>query len=149
MADTRRLVMLKAVESYLDGLSKPSGLTVHRFAHRAIEKDQLPSVVIGHDGGIDVNTEVNTLTENTDVVRLAIQCVGNQATEPDDAIDPYLSWVESALQADLTLGGAVNRVDMRPTGRTEVAEADRIYVRIIQDIEVKYYHLRTDPESAS
>lgn len=147
MADTRRLAMLKSVESYLDGdANKPTGTTVHRFAHRAIEKSNLPNVVIGHGGGIRVDSEVNELVEHTDLVRLAIQCLGDQDTEPDDSIDPYLSWVDKALMADLTLGAAVNSVEMRPTGETEVAETDRIYIRIIQEIEVKYYRTRTDPE---
>jgi hypothetical protein len=147
MADTRRLAMLKAVESYLDGVSKPTGLTVHRFAHRAIEKDDLPSVVIAHDGGQEIGDDVNDLYENTDRVILAIQCLGTVSTEPDDSIDPYLSWVLTALEADPTLNGAVNRVDMLPTGKTEVAETDRIYIRIKQPVEVAYYQRRTDPES--
>ena len=149
MADTRRLAMLKAVESYLDGASKPTGLTVHRFAHRAIEKDDLPSVVIGHGGGLNVNDEVNELVERRDLVRLAVQCLGSASTEPDDSIDPYLSWLDTALMADMTLGGAVNAVTMRPMGPTEVAEEDRIYIRVVQDIEVQYYHLRTNPEATS
>jgi hypothetical protein len=147
MADTRRLAMLKAVESYLDGVSKPTGLTVHRYAHRPIEKDNLPSLVIAHDGGQEIGDDVNDLYENTDRVILSVQCLGNQAEPPDDSIDPYLSWVLTALEADPTLGGAVNGVDMLPTGKTEAAETDRIYVRIQQPVEVSYYHRRTDPES--
>jgi len=149
MADTRRLAMLKAVKSYLDGAGKPTGLTVHRFAHRAIEKDNLPSIVIAHGGGVSVNDEVNNLVERTDLVRIAVQCLGSAATEPDDSIDPFLSWLDTALMADMTLGGAVNSVTMRPMGATEVAEEDRIYIRVVQDIQVKYYHLRTNPEAVS
>lgn len=147
MADTRRLAMLKAVESYLDGASKPAGLTVHRFGFRAIEKDDLPSLVIQHGGGQSVGEDVNDLSEATDVLSLSVQCLGSQATEPDDMVDPYLSWLHEALQADTTLGGAVNFVRMRPTGPTLMAETDRVYVRIVQEIEVQYYHRRTDPES--
>lgn len=117
MADTRRLAMLKAVESTLDGgAGKPSGFTVSRFAHRAIENADLPNAVIAHGGGIRVNSEVNELVEHVDLVRIAIQCQGSQSTEPDDSIDPYLSYVDSALMADLTLGGAVSKVELRPTG---------------------------------
>lgn len=147
MADTRRLAMLKAVESYLDGASKPAGLTVHRFGFRVIEKDDLPSVVIQHGGGLDVGEDVNDLSEATDLVSLAVQCLGSHATEPDDLIDPYLSWLHEALQADPTLGGAVSYVRMRPTGPTLVAETDRVYIRVVQEIEVQYYHRRTDAES--
>lgn len=148
MADTRRLAMLKAVETTLSAAA-PTGTTVHRFAHRAIEKDSLPSVVIAHGGGLNVGDEVNDRYEHTDLVRLAIQCLGAVATEPDDSIDPHISWVDSALRADTTLGGAVNDVRFRPTGATEVAEDDRIYIRVVQDIEVLYYRTFTDPESAS
>lgn len=150
MADTRRLAMLKAVESYLDnGSGKPAGMTFNRFAHRAIEKSDLPNGVIAHGGGLRVNSEVNELVEHVDLVRIAIQAKGSQATEPDDTIDPYLSYVDSALMADLTLGGAVSKVEMRPTGETEVAVSDHLYIRIVQEIEVWYYRTRTDPEAAS
>lgn len=147
MADTRRLAMLKAVESTLNGAGKPAGLNVHRFGFRAIEKDDLPALVVQHGGGVGINREVNDLTENTDVVSIAIQCLGSQVTEPDDLIDPHLSWVISALEADPTLGGVVNQIELRPAGQTEAVEADRVYIRVIQAVEIQYYHRRTNPES--
>ncbi len=149
MADTRRLAALKALASTLDGVGKPSDLTVHRFGFRAIEKDSLPSFVVEHGGGTGINREVDDLTENTDVFRVSCHCIGNQSDPPDDVIDPYLSWLVSSIEADLTLGGVVNVVTLRPMGATESIEADRIYIRVVQEIEVQYYHLRTDPESAS
>lgn len=149
MADTRRLAMLKAVESYLGGASKPTGLAVHRFAHRALEKDNLPAVIIGHGGGVRVNSEVNELVEHVDLVNLAIRASGSQDTEPDDIIDPYLSWADSSLMADLTLGGAVSNVVMLPAGETQVVVADWLYVQIVQPIHVWYYRTRTNPEAAS
>lgn len=149
MADTRRLAMLKAVAAALDGVGKPTGLIVHRFAHRPLTKDRFPCLIVAHGGGINVDDDVNDLQENTDRVLIAIRCLGDADTAPDDSIDPYLSWVETALQADLTLGGEINRVDMEPTGQTDAEESDRVYVQIIQPIAVKYYHRRTNPESAS
>lgn len=147
MADTRRLAMLKAVESTLDGVGKPTGLTVTRYAFRALEKGDLPALVIAHGGGLRVGDEVNELYEHTDLVRIAAVCLGNQSAPPDDAIDAHLSWIDSALRADETLGGAVSRLDFRPTGETEVVEGDFVYVRVIQDVEITYYRTRTDPES--
>lgn len=147
MADTRRLAALKAVESTLDGVGKPAGLTVHRFAYKVDEKGNLPSLVIGHGGGVSTNREVNDLSESTDLIRIAIGALGSRATEPDDTIDPYLSWVISALEADITLGGAVNEVELLPTSPTTVEEGDYTYVRVVQDVHVTYYHNRTDPES--
>lgn len=147
MADTRRLAMLKAFETVLDGVGKPTGLTVDRKPHQAIEKHDLPTVRIAHGGGVRVNTEVNDLTENTDVVELSIMAVCDESDPPDDAIDPYWSWVLSSLEADPTLGGVVSEITLRPAGRTEFDPADKVYVRIQQEVEVQYYARRTDPES--
>lgn len=147
MAETRRLAALKAFESTLDGGSKPAGLTFTRFAFRTVEKRHLPVGIIAHGGGLRVDTEVNNLTENTDLFRLAVRVEASQSLEPDDVIDPYLSYVLSTLEADRTLGGVVNTITLRPLGPTVVDEADVVYVQVIQDIEVQYYHRRTDPET--
>lgn len=149
MADTRRLAMLKAVESTLNGVGKPSGLTIDRFFFRSVERDALPRVVVQHVGQQAISHEVNALTENTDRVRLTVLCEGDQKTAPDDHIDPYFSWVVSALEADLTLGGVVSRIDRHPAGPTDAVESDFVYVRVVQEIDVFYYHNRTDPESAT
>jgi hypothetical protein len=149
MADTRRLVMLKAVEAVLDGVSKPTGLNVHRFGFRAIEKDSLPALVVMDGGTAEFNEEVNELRECFDLVNVHILALGNQTTEPDDLIDPYLSWVTEALMADTTLGGVVSHLVMQARGATAMEERDRIYIGIVQPVRVTYYHRHDDLEAAS
>ncbi len=147
MADTRRLAALKAVESTLNGVGKPTGFTAHRHMYKATQLSDMPHAIIAHGGGQSRNFDVNDITENRDLIRIAIEVQGSRTTEPDDSIDPYLSWVLSSLEADPTLGGVLNEMELQPTGPTSVDEGDYTYVRIVQDIHVIYYHNRLDPES--
>lgn len=147
MADTRRLAALKAVESTLNGVGRPTGFTAHRHMYKATQLSDMPHAIIAHGGGQSRNFDVNDLTENVDLIRIAIEVQGSRTTEPDDSIDPYLSWVLSSLEADPTLGGVVSEMELQPTGPTTVDEADNTYVRIVQDIQVTYYNNRTNPES--
>lgn len=123
MADSIRERILQAVVAALQVdsivlpggalLAKPAGLTVHRFRHIPLERDELPSAVV-YLGSEPVGRETAAppIVEREMIFRVELRSEG----EPSDRVlDPYVTWVVAALQADPTLGGLVRKLEERRT----------------------------------
>lgn len=133
------------VETALDGGGKPTGLTVHRFRTRPIQKDALPAMVIRF-GGED-SERITHDGDEKNVLRLLIETrvKVDATTPPDQGLDPYLNWLTTSLMADETLGGLANRIDKRH-GEWDAAELDEIYAGALTEFDITYYTDASDPE---
>ena len=152
MADTRRLRIGKAIENALnvttvDSFTKPEGFVAHRLTHVQQEKDDHPGAVVYDNGNIERTDRGGDLVEDKDEFVVLIRALGAVGTAPDDTIDPYFSWVTQAIMADVTLGGECSKVTMGDREPAIPQESERLYISMIQRIEVIYQTNRSDPEA--
>lgn len=148
MADTRRLQAIKAVRAALEAGGAPEGFAVHGQEFRAITKDKLPCAVVYGGGNGRSTDRGGDRVDNTEPVFVEIRIQGDVETPPDDAIDPYFSWVWQTVMSDPTLGGAVNHTTVDGWERFPAVEKDRVYIGLVLEFHVKYQTLRTNPESS-
>jgi len=112
-----RSQIVAAAKVLLDGAGKPAGLQVRRVGLNPQEADDLPSITLypgsesvekmnGHRYSPIVTRSFNLMIE--------VKAACPDASAYDDAIDPVLCWVTSALQDSNYLGGLA----------TDLAETD-------------------------
>lgn len=118
MADSRREVLLKAIETALgqatvdwhsEITTKPTGLAVHRHLTRQATKDTLPDVTIyllgeSPDPLLEAAVDV---AERRVRVGVRVRDTAGSGVTGDEALDPLLTWAEIAILNDYTLGGVV------------------------------------------
>lgn len=133
------------VEAALDGVGKPTGLTVHRLRTRPIQKEKLPAMQIRFGG--EPSEPVTHDGHEQNVLKLLIETrvTVDAATPPDQGLDPYLNWIVQSLMADETLGGLANRVRKRRID-WDADEMDKIYGAALTEIDITYYTDASDPE---
>lgn len=128
----------------LDGVSKPTGLNVHRQRTRPIEKDGLPAQVLYL---LNEDTEERAAGQIDRRARFAVESrVTASGESPDAALDEYLSWAVKALRADPTLGGLSSDVKERGTEWDHV-ELDKVFGAARTIFEVHYQTADDDPET--
>lgn len=157
MADTIRLQVIDAVETALNGASKPATLTVDRKEYRPVEAASLPRAVpyiapSGRQGAAieRTQTRVSTMIDRFLRVLVEVQVSFEPATETPDAVaDPFLSWVEQAVMADESLGGIADQIAPPLLAAKEVSEDGKAIARYGLEFEVQYQTLRTNPEAQS
>lgn len=128
-------------------MTKPTGLTVHRARHRSVLDDQdLPAQVVY------TLRNPNTDRASTTAIRELHVAVENRVkvtdtTAPDDALDSLVSWAETAIRADETLGGVALHVELQGTDDWAARQADDLYALAVTVFVVRYQHTWNDPEA--
>lgn len=151
MAVSIREQIMRAILTALDSVSKPSGLTVKRFPQESLEASQLP--YIGIFPGTESSAKVNghrfsPLVErrlNVIIEARAEAASGNQAA--DEALDPYLNWITSALQGSGNLGGLVHDINEVGTEWASAEGAEQAFGRAAVTVEFVYQTATASQES--
>ncbi len=127
------------------GMTRPAGLTVHRFRARPIDEDDLPAQVVFPA------EEANEVSDNLRLLRLMKVMVQSRVEVPadsyaDTALDPLYLWSVKALKADETLGGlAIQIVEGPRQWDNEIY--DNALAMLSQEWTVQYLARENDPEN--
>lgn len=142
MADSIREQILQAAEAALDGVGKPSGLTVHRERRRPLDRDDLPAQVVYW------TEEEIQRSDHTSVLRALRLHVEHRVLVssgiPDAAVDPFTNWGTSALMGDAALDALIHDIEEIAITREDNDEGDAVYAGALQTFEVSYYTSVTD-----
>lgn len=102
------LALVAALETPPVGITKPAGLTVHRFAMLPIEQDTLPALVVYWTAcdppGNDFlhQPDADRLLEYHLKVRLEARASGDPI---DQALEPYCQYLRQVVFSDPSFGG--------------------------------------------
>ncbi len=127
------------------GMSKPAGLTVHRFRARPIEEDDLPAQIVFPAD------EVNEVADNLRLLRSLKVMVESRVEVPaegyaDTALDPLYLWSVKALKADESLGGLAIQIIEGPR-QWDNEIYDNALAMLSQEWTVQYLAREFDPEN--
>lgn len=159
MADSRRELVLKAVETALEAatatmnssaLTKPTGLTVKRSPEREILHDDLPQMDVWVLKDVHSFHATNSATRVMTVrVRSTVTWLDADESSGDEALDPLLTWAEVALGADSSLGGLLPEGGVVPTtlDTPRVEERSEKYAQAFQDFDLTYLTKFGDPRT--
>ncbi len=152
MADSIRETIMAAVETALDGAGKPTGLTVHRFKTRPIDKDDLPAMAIyptDEDPSLETHDGVGTTKRKLTVrVEHRVKTLVGSSDSPDTTLDPLINWGTKGLMADAPLDALIRSIEeVRIVW--EAFEADQLYGAAAQDFEIEYATDWDDQETAA
>lgn len=153
MADSKRIQILKAVATAIDQPGKPSGLTVHRNRQRSIYVDDLPAVVVypaltpeGTEERVESARIGSAQVRRTLSFRTEIRVELDDATPPDDEMDPIYQWVVGQLAESGNLGGLTHRGPHEQSISSGVdTEGERWVAGMAVDWEAEFDTLRSDP----
>jgi hypothetical protein len=148
---SRRDQIIADVVTALEGVGKPSGLTVHRFRTRALTSERFPAVVVYPVAEESSRAPIKTSGLTDRRVRIVCECRTTAGADEtvDEALDPLVSWVVSAVMADPRRGGlAVETQDVETTWAV-TEDADRTYCGAAVVIEVRYLTAADDPAAAN
>ncbi len=152
MADTIRETIMAAVEAGLDGAGKPTGLNVHRFRNRGLDKDDMPAVVAYHLGEtVELEThEAGGTVERTLMIRLEhrVKTLVASTDPPDKTLDPLISWGTKALMTDSALDALITSIEEVEINWAAF-EADSLYGGAAQDFKIVYATDWDDQETAA
>ena len=126
--------------------NKPTGLTVHRFPTRPLKKENFPAIAVFPERE-SVGEEASSKVVRTLEVALEIRVLAPADTAPSTAADPFSTWVEKALMADIQLGGVARSVSIIDY-EIAAAEEDQIYVLATVRARITYSTHYQDPEQA-
>ncbi len=101
---TIRNQILSAIVTALDGAGKPTGLTVSRFGLAAVETAALPYMAVrcAAEKSSAIDGRDGSAMERHLLVDIECRASGES---PDEAVEPLIGWVTTALQGDRSLGG--------------------------------------------
>lgn len=148
MADSIRERIVQAAVAAIDGVGKPTGLAVHRYRTRKLEAEKhLPAMVV-----FIGDEPVKPYTQDGEVLRtleLAVKTRDKNpvaGTPPDQALDPYLTWLVKSLMADQTLGGLA--ISLKETGNVWNADetTETVHAEAGTVFEIKYITSEDNPE---
>lgn len=136
----------------LDGPGKPTGVTVHRYRIRPIERDDLPAYVaypsnppIGGQSETVERLDHDSGVERSMNLRIEIRVSGE---EPDEAIDEHYVHVVRAMRADPTCGGLA--LDCEEVATTfDAADLGKAVGAAAVDFEITYLTSEDDPEQGA
>lgn len=162
MGDSIRLRIVNAAKTALEVASvtvhpgtadertvtKPTGLTFHRFRTRPVEADSLPVGLLAILSEPQPSDDATGLYRRR--VRLGIEYAVKVAagTPPDDDMDPLVTWGTIALMDDETLGGVALMIDELGTAWAP-HERDVTIMTAQVVYEIHYQTRRNDPELAA
>lgn len=141
--------IIQAIVNTLDGVGKPSNLTVGRFERKAIEVEDLPYLCIFP--GVEEVEKVGNhrfsplVTRRLNVI-IEIRADGEIS---DQAIDPILNWVTSALQSSNNLGGLANDINERTVEWVSEQGAENVFGRAQMTWEINYQTVTGNQERRS
>lgn len=149
MADSLRKRKLVALQAALNadtagGMSRPSGLTVHRFWLRSLEGDDLPVQILRP---IEERLQDQAGNTQDDILTVELRSVVDVGSEtPDDALDELLRWGHKAIMADETLGGLCIQITPQGVVGWAANEEEDAFAVARQRFEIQSQTNRTDPE---
>ena len=157
MADSRRELVLKAVETALEAatatmnssaLTKPTGLTVKRSPEREILHDDLPQMDVWVLKDVHSFHATNSATRVMTVrVRSTVTWLASDESSGDEALDQLLTWAEVALMTDETLGGVAALMVPAGLETPQVEERTEKYAQAVQDFDITYLTKFGDPRT--
>lgn len=152
MADTIRETIIAAAAAALDGAGKPTGLNVHRFRTRPLDRDDLPAMAIYHLGEVvelDTHDSVGTVRRKL-LIRLEhrVKTLVSSTDPPDKTLDPLISWGTKGLMTDSALDALIISIEEKNI-EWEAFEADSLYGGAAQDFEIEYATDWDDQETAA
>lgn len=145
---SRRELILQAVVAALGASSKPTGVAVHRYRTRPLERDALPALVVYPAVREGAVAETITRLDHDDALERALRVrveIRAEGEPPDEALDPLYVWVVKSLRADPTLGGLAQDLEEEAVS-FDAAERDAVYAAAAVDFHVTYYTSEDDPE---
>ena len=154
MADSIRETIVAAVVTALDGAGKPTGLGVHRFRARPLDREDMPAMAVyamGEEvrlethGGVGTGTVRRTLTIR---VEHRVKTLVTSADAPDTTLDPMLAWGTKALMTDAPLDALIISIEEANT-LWETFDADSLYGGAAQHFELEYATDWDDQETAA
>lgn len=150
MASIREQIM-RQVLAVLGGSGKPRGLTVKRNPREVLEDDQLPFMGIfpGTESTRKVHEKrFSPLVERrlNVIIEARVQTVDNDSAA-DEALDPYLNWITTALQGSDNLGGLVNDINEVGTEWATAEGAEQVFGRAAVTVEFVYQTATANQES--
>ena len=151
MADTIRETIIAAVATALDGAGKPTGLTVHRFKTRPIDKDDLPATAVyPMDEDTRLETHEEPSVRRALIIRLEhrVKTLVGSSDPPDKTLDPLLAWGTKGLLTDSALDALIISIEEVHTGWAAF-EADSLYGGAAQDFKIEFATVWDDQETAA
>ena len=150
MADTIRETIVAAAEAALNAAGKPTGLKVHRFPTRALDRDDLPAMAIYH---LVENVELDTHAPSVNrklMIRIEhrVKTLVTSEDPPDKTLDPFIAWGTKGLLANAALAALVISIEEKRI-TWEAFEADSLYAGAAQDFEIEYATVESDQETAA
>lgn len=127
------------------GMTRPTGLTVHRFRARPINEDELPAqVVFPAEEVNEVSDSRRLLREMRVMVESRVEVPANSYA--DETLDPLYLWNVRALKADETLGGLAIQI-VEGSRQWDLEINDKAHASLSQEWTVQYLAQEKDPEA--
>lgn len=124
-------------------VTKPTGLTVHRFLQIPVESDDLPAICIYP---AQSGAELTHINENLNRLTLWVEHRGEipANTAPDEAVDALRIWSHRCIKTDDTLGGLASQCIEGDTQWDEAVQEDG-YASCRTAWTVEYWTTENDP----
>ena len=110
--ETLLATLVAALTTPPGGITKPTGLAVHRFAMLPFEEDTLPALVVywmdctpSKGDEFIHQPDENRLLEYQLKVRVEVRIIGNATDSVDQALDPFCQFVRQVIFFDPSLSG--------------------------------------------